>query len=515
MRMNINMQGEPMPGEWDWSRFFHQDQAGRASAWEQVELQDRLEDLAELRWLLGGIREELALYRNAFPDGRFERELAAAFEHQAGKLERQVADYEREPAACDWKAYLTVKYDIRTLNKQLGAVVAGSDWQAPCKKLQPSGPDVPEEAGFTQEEQNTYRRSYGSETVKDYEEASISAYYSLTADLRQRSVGFLTTSGMKALELALAGYRSLTQEALPFYFQRGFYGEGCELARLLLSSPVELDPSQIYEKVENGDPIGCLLVDPGVCWPVRPAVDLDRLMDALSRHRQSQPLYVIVDRTLTTIANPLFERYAHTLPPHIVLISVESGIKYMQYGLDIANAGYMVAVGKPLEREAEREKWVTLLALLDAGADPLTVRQLQAPDIGRLTVRLSRLNRNACWMDAFLVHALSEGKVTACYRSVEPSDQYRIGGRRWIGSLFYVQLPGIRSEREYQSWIDRFIVSAPEEAHFVSGGSFGFDTFRMNAVGDATGTETALRISVGREPLGRLMTQIACFYARL
>ncbi|SDD31228.1 hypothetical protein SAMN02799630_02739 [Paenibacillus sp. UNCCL117] len=505
----------PVPDSWEWGRFLHDDQARHGAVGLRTELEERLEDLSELRWLLDGARDELELYRDSFPDGRFERELAAAFAHQADKLERQTAAYEREPEACDWNAYLGLKYEIRTLIKQLGAVVAGSDWQSPCKRFKSSDPDVPREAGYTQEEQNTYRRSYGSEAVKDYEAASLRAYYAMSAEARRRCVGFLTTSGMKALELALAAYRSFTGEALPAYLQQGFYGEGVELARLLLNRPTELEPQEMYAKVERNEPIGCLLVDPGMCWPVRPPVDLGRLMEGLCRHRQEEPLYVIVDRTLTTAANPLFAKYADRLPPHVVLISVESGIKYMQLGMELANTGFMVAAGRQLEQEAQRQSWVTLLALLDAGADPLTVRQLPVPDQERLTARLSRLNRNAYWVDAFLTHLMREGKITAYQRSVEPSDQYLIEGRRWMGSLFYIQLPGCRSERDYQAWVDAFVAGAPEEAHFVSGGSFGFDTFRMNAVAGELGLEAALRVSVGREPIGQLLSRLVYLFTRL
>lgn len=424
-----------------------------------------------------------------------------------------MSEYETKLEECDLNAYLAVKYEIRTLYKQLGATVAGSDWQSPCKRLKNPPPDIPEETGFAQEEQGTYMRSYGSETVKEYEEASLVALYSLSADMRKQSVGFLTTSGMKALELALVAYKSFTRETLPFYYQKNFYCEGVDLAKSLLNTSLELDPAEIYTKVEANMPIGCLLVDPGMCWPVRPAVDLARLFEGLARHKQSQPLYVIVDRTLTSVANPLFERYAHRLPSHVLLISVESGIKYMQYGLEFANVGYLVAVGRTMKHELHREKWVALLSLLDAGADPLTVHQLPAPDLNRLTTRLSRLNRNAYWMDAFLRYLAREGKIAAFYRSVEPSPQYELNGRYWIGSVFYIQIHGYCSEQEYQTWIDAIVLSAPEEVHFVSGGSFGFDTFRMNAVGDASGKETALRVSVGRDPLGQLLLKLNYMYS--
>ncbi|GAA3411366.1 hypothetical protein ACFFNY_19880 [Paenibacillus hodogayensis] len=504
------------PNDWDWTGFLQNGSDIGVSAWmEETELRDRSGDVAELRWLLRGIRDRLALYRDAFPDHRFERELEAAFARQAYGLEERAQGYEGRPETCDWDAYLTLKYEIRLLYKQLGAIVAGSDWQSPCKTWGGPDTDFAEEVGFVQEEQGTYERGYGSEAVKAYEEASLDAFYPMSGQTRERSVRFLTTSGMKALELALVAYKSTTREALPFYIQEGFYGEGIELTNTLLNDPLELDVAGLYAKVEANAPVGGLLVDPGVCWPVRPAVDLARLFEGLSRHRQEQPLYVIVDRTLTSVANPLFAKYADRLPSHVVLVSVESGIKHMQYGFDLANAGFLVATGRALEAAERREQWVTLLALLDAGADPVAVRQLPAPDLQRVIARLSRLNRNACWMDAFLGHAVREEKVSVYFRSVDPSPDYKLDGREWIGPLFYIQFPGYRSVAQYQSWIDSFVVSAPAEEHFVSGGSFGFDTFRMNVVSDADGTEAALRVSVGRDPFVRMLSKLRYMYGRM
>ncbi|MBP1989720.1 hypothetical protein [Paenibacillus eucommiae] len=503
------------PTEFDWTTLLRGSDAELELAWMHVEMNDRKEDLSELGWLLQGIRKKLQVYQEAFPDKQFELDLEAAFTQQTDLLQQRVDGYENKLEACDLDAYLSLKYEIRLLFKQLGAILAGSDWQSPCKRLGSAAPDISAEAGFAQEEEGTYMRSYGSETVKQYEEASIEAFYSLSEGLLKQSVGFLTSSGMKALELALFSYKSITQQTMPFYFQKGFYGEGVDLATMLLNAPLEVDPEAIYTKVEANETIGGLLVDPGVCWPVRPAIDLARLFEGLAHHKQNAPLYVIVDRTLTSIANPLFVRYADRLPDHVVLISVESGIKYLQYGFDLANVGCLVALGRALESAEHREKWVSLLSLLDAGADPVTVRQLPEPDLKRVTSRLCRLNRNAYWMDAFLRHMVREGKVASFYHSVEPSSQFMLKGQPWIGSLFYIQLPGERTEQDYQAWIDRFVAAAPEEEHFVSGGSFGFDTFRMNAVTDATGKETALRVSIGRDPLVQLLWKLRYMYRHM
>lgn len=475
----------------------------------RIELDDRREDLGELRWLLEGMGRELDYYKSTYPNAPFEQELAAAFARRHAALEGRVLAFIRQPQGCDWDAYLNLKYEIRKLYKQLGGIVSGSDWQTPGKLFGDSPQELTDEVGFAQEEEGTYTRCYGSEAVKDYEHAAMSAFYSMPDSLADRSALFVTTSGMKALELALVAYRSLTRERLPCYCQDGFYGEGVTLARTLLGHAATADAEAICRMAEAGQPLGCLIVDPGLCWPVREPVDLPRLMEALIRHRQREPLFVIVDRTLTSLANPLFERYAERLPPHIVLICVESGIKYLQYGFDLANIGYAVVCAAALAEEEYRARWIELLSILDAGADPVTIRQLPAPDRRTAAARLARINRNAGQTAQFLRRLADEGLIRDYCASVQLGETYRIGGAPWLGSVFYIRLPGALSEEDYQARIDACVKAAPPQLHLVSGGSFGFDTLRLNALHGDTEDEYALRLSVGRAPLGHLLASLA------
>lgn len=498
------------PETWIWDAFLREgiQDPKIASLLEQAEHRDRTEDAKELAWLLRGIRRELGFYKYHYHDSTFDQELAVAFGSRLDSLERRAAEFIKQPAACLWDAYLTLKYEVRKLYKQLGGIVSGSDWQTPGKHLHPGEQDLTDEAGFTQEEEGTYQRCYGSEAVKQYEVSAMNAWYGITAELSDRCALFLTTSGMKALELAIASYKTFAGETYPCFFQQGFYGEGTALASLLLHDAKPASPEDMYRMLESSEPLGCLIVDPGKCWPVRPAVDLGKLFDALERHRQQQPLYIIVDRTLTSIANPLFERYAQRLPPHVVLISVESGIKYLQYGFDLANVGYLVVHSAELATNEGQARWIELLSILDAGATPLTVRQLPVPDRRTIVSRLSRMNRNARWMDAFLRRLAEQGAIRDYSRSVDPTEDYILDDRPWIGSVFYIRLPGELTEREYEAWIDACVRAAPPDMHLISGGSFGFDTVRLNAVHGDSPEENALRLSVGRAPLAQFLATI-------
>ncbi len=506
------------PIELDWDALFSTTSRfewNSNSVLNLTELSERKADLIELEWFLEVIDERVELYRQEYPHRNFEQELASAFRHQSAKLRDKVGALKQSPEHCNFDTYLAAKYEIRTLYKQVGSTLTGSDWQTPSIELSHHVAGAPVELGFIQEEQGTYMRTYGSEYVKAFEDEVMKAFYPMSDACRSQCIRFLTSSGMSALELALVAYKKHTGEQSPCYVQSGFYCEGADLTSALLHHSQELSVERIYEELERGTEIGCLIVDPGVCWPVKSAVDLELLFAKLEGHTQDKPLYIIVDRTLTGVANPLFKRYGDRLPSHVVLISVESGIKYYQYGLDLVNVGFVAAVGAALQEQRIQEQWIALLGQLTAGADPLMVRQLPIPDAERLTARLQRLNRNAYWIESFLRYLKASGVVQAYYSSVKPSEQYQMEGLPWLGSVFYIQLHGEWREADYQAWINELVAGAPDELHLTSGGSFGFDTFRFNTVTDPTGQLNALRMSVGRDPLGQLLVKLHYLYLSL
>ncbi|WP_010273090.1 hypothetical protein [Paenibacillus senegalensis] len=476
--------------------------------WHQQEMEDRLADLRELRFLLNGVKGRLNQFREAYPDDRFEQELSEVYERQLSRIERTLSKYEKDIQTCDLVAFLELKYAIRKSYKQIGSLLAASDWPSPCISLGDSVSGEAAESGYGQLEEGTYQRSYGSERVKQHERAVQKAFFPVPPGSQHNVLCFAASSGMKALELALAVSKS-SSGSLPQYYQAGFYGEGVELAKVLLGNPVEMHPDEIYRRIESNERIGGLMVDPGACWPVHLPIDLERLMRGLHRHQQDDSLYVIVDRTFTTITNPLFENYLDKLPEHVVLIIVESGIKYLQYGLELSNVGYVAAAGQRIGRPEERERWIEHLAILDAGADPMAICQLPEPDLHYYSLRLDRLNRNAYWVRSFLDYLCEEGLILSYYSAITPSPQFKIMGKPWAGSVFYIRLKeGKVSETECLEWINELVASAPDQEHFVSGGSFGFDSFRLNAVNDDQGMGTALRLSVGREPFQQLMAKL-------
>ncbi|MDF2668449.1 MAG: hypothetical protein K0R67_755, partial [Paenibacillus sp.] len=219
------------------------------SVLQAIEQRERMEDLEELSWFLEVIHERLQVYRDEFPHRKFEQELALAFGHQTDLLRDRVEMYKQHPMQCNFNMYLEIKYEVRTLHKQVGSVLSGSDWQAPAIEVAPYKTVVPAEAGYTQEEQGTYMRTYGSEYVKTYEEKMLNAFYPMSAEARKKCIRYLTSSGMNALELALVAYKKHTAEQLPCYVQTGFYCEGNDLASALLDHSQEKSVEEIYEAV--------------------------------------------------------------------------------------------------------------------------------------------------------------------------------------------------------------------------------------------------------------------------
>jgi hypothetical protein len=451
------------------------------------------DDFAELEWLLGECRFKLErieaetdphLYPIDFYRGRI------------GNLEARLKRWRQRPSDWTSSVFLTVKQDLRLMLKQLGGLLASSDWQSPS-----STPGPFKEQGDLQEEQNVYLRTSGSEMIKAYESAFFVEYYPMSERLRRRSIGFLTNSGMKALEVALIAYQTFAGGHLPMYCQAGYYFEGMSLIRDLYPQAKLLSADGIYALIDSGEPIGCLLLEPGVTWPVHDAVHMELLFDKLSRHRQDHPLFIVIDRTLTGIANPLFDKYADRLPDHIYLVCIESGIKYFQFGMELTNLGFFAVYGKELEHEETRERFVHFMNVLSGIPEPAAVWRLPRPSRVMLEKRMTRLARNANRLHDFFGDRLSKGQLISLYRSVQPKQRLSFGDEPWNGSLLYMQLPGMVTFQDYEAAACDWVKRSPPGLNLHFGGSFGFDMLRIGAVMESEewAHNAALRISVGRD----------------
>src|SRR5690606_21394428 len=62
--------------------------------WQRQELEERAEDLCELRFLLADVADRLKQYDKAYPDGRLELELSFAYQKKLNSLDDQLIKYE-------------------------------------------------------------------------------------------------------------------------------------------------------------------------------------------------------------------------------------------------------------------------------------------------------------------------------------------------------------------------------------------------------------------------------------
>ncbi|WJH35259.1 hypothetical protein N6H14_04115 [Paenibacillus sp. CC-CFT747] len=346
--------------------------------------------------------------------------------------------------------------------------------------------------------------------IEAYETAFLQEYYPMSEGARSRTQACLTSSGMKALEVALLLYRTMTDRPLPLYHQVGYYYEGITLIRDLYPDARAVTVEDIYAMLDRGEEMGCLLLEPGLTWPVHEGIDLDLLFRKLERHRQSTPLFLIIDRTLTGMANPFFERYADRMPGHVVLVSIESGIKYWQLGLELTNLGFLVLSGEPVAHPETEERLTHLMGVLTGVPDPALVWRLPRPSRSVLERRMERLARNTNVLYSFLQERRKEGRVSRVYHSVQAGQGLRAGREPWMGSLLYVQLPGVVHYHEYEELAKHWAETAEPALCIHQGGSFGFDTMRLAAVEESPEREfnSALRLSVGRDTAEELAAKL-------
>lgn len=471
---------------------------------EQI-VSERTDDLHELKWLWGE-----SLYKLTALENTEEPELVPLpfYREVLSHIRNRIDGYLENPASCAAVDFLRIKYELRMMLKQLGGVLSSSDWQSPSLTQSPV-----KEQGSRQTEVNVYLRTGGSDHLQRYEDRFFREYYPMSPESRARSAANLTVSGMKALEAALLISRILTSNRLPLYHQVGYYFEGITLLRDMYPDARSVSVEQIYEMVDNQEEMGCLLLEPGLTWPVREGIDLEILFSKLENHRQELPLFVIIDRTLTSIANPLFQRFADRLPEHVILVCVESGIKYFQFGMELTNLGFLAFCGSRVSDEPFAKLLEHVMNVLSGVPEPSLVWRLPEPSMPILQKRMHRLARNMNVLFEFFEELRSEGHVRSLFPSVPEFQPCQVLGEPWIGSLMYFQLPEVATFQEYERIAAEWVQQAPPSLHFHMGGSFGFDTMRVNAVEESPEREnnSALRLSVGRDTMEELARKGAFF----
>lgn len=474
----------------------------------EIDRKERLEDIDELIWLIDDVLDKAQIFLNIPYANDVLTNIISPELDKLFRLRRQLEDSKSKPLSID--DYLKYKYLFRIILKCITGTIASSDWQAPADSA-----GIIFEHGLAQTERDEYMRSGGSNFVKKIEVDYFREYYMIADSNAHHMYMRFTSSGMKALEMAIISYLNIqTDLSLPVYYQSNFYYEGITLIQALYPTAQSVATEELYQVLASERPIGCLLVEPSTTWPVGSEIDFDLVIKLLKRHKQKRPLFVIVDKTLSSIFNQPFLNDMNDLSKNVVIVTIESALKYYQFGLDLVNLGMISFYGKIFRFIQYRELLDHLMAVLTAIPDHGLILRLPSPNYRAVQNRLLRMARNCDFLYRVLLERKEEGGFYQVFRSFSDSNsKFSCNGQVWRGNLLYVML---RKELAFSSYItalQNFLLCAPKRLCIQRGGSFGFDTLRLCCVEDFYGTESsALRISVGRDTVSEMIDKCRFFY---
>lgn len=465
----------------------------------ELSILERAKDLKELMWLMEQCLLKVKEVERIFSKSSLEIEMVNIIRQHCKLLSQQLEIYKNTPQKCTFLNFIKLKYNIRAVFKNLSGILTSSDWQSPAI----STGSLVKEKGIGQINEDVYMRMNGHEFVTNFQDRFFSEYYRIPLALQKKTLGVLTNSGMKALEMALIAYKTITKDIFPIYFQEGYYFEGITLIKNIYSNAECISSTNIYQKIENNEDIGCLLIDPGTTWPIRDGINLDLFFEKLKHHRQKKPLFIIIDRTITSITNSILEKYEKMLPSHVVLIIVESGIKYFQLGLDLTNLGFVTFTGNIFRMKDFVDIINHLSSVLSAIPDPVLLQRLPDPNLPFVEERLDRMARNTRLLCSFFKYMVGRNLIKEVNTSVSMDKKYQINEYPWIGTLIYVKTLYSESLSDYANECENIVRNIQPNINIYSGSSFGFDTTRLCVVEEMFSSKLncALRISVGRETI--------------
>lgn len=325
--------------------------------------------------------------------------------------------------------------------------------------------------------------------------------------------GYLTNSGMKALEVALFSIKNIANNDNPIFYQSNFYYEGITLINNLIPDAKAIKVEDIYEKIESGIDIAGLIIDSSSTWPIGESINLERVFSEIRKLKQSSPFFLVIDRTVKTIYDQFFQLYSDKLPNNVILVSVESGLKHYQYGMDITNLGCVVFSGASLRSKVYKDMIRHFISVLSARPNPEMVNQLPKCSYEKMRNRLKRISRNSNIMYLFFNTMELKGEISKVYKAINPYLPVIEINEEWIGGIIYIQLSQCKGISDYEGLARLITEKADEEKMLFYGSSFGFDTMRFSSVEDPSQKNNcALRISVGRYTQNELLEIL--FYLR-
>jgi cystathionine beta-lyase/cystathionine gamma-synthase len=360
--------------------------------------------------------------------------------------------------------------DLLRVEQMLSAALdAAADWQSPSF-LHSVAPTAGRHEGLIRAHWNDYKRDRHLDADR-YERRYVQALVDGPPDLR----ALLTSCGMAAFTTVLTFLQLEGKLDGPVLAGAGLYHE----TRLLLERALpgrlhlvdETDTAALLRAVDELRP-SALFLDSLSNTKWMPVPDLPPLLARLAGTRT----YLVLDNTGLSLTCQPFALAGES----VRLIVFESLLKYVQLGLDRANAGIVVA------RRADAERLSHYREHLGTNVADVAVHALPRPDRRVLARRLARLQRNAL----LLAERLREGAGS----SVEVV--YPRGG--CLSIVFRDSDATLRRERAVVQ--EAVAEAARRRVALLGGSSFGFDTTRiyLTAEGAEYG-EPFVRIAAGTE----------------
>lgn len=477
---------------------------------ETIEKEERIADFEELSWFCKECKTQLNnlnLYKN---DAMFDDRVFDVFNEKLNCINTEVNKNLECDEPAPFEEYVRLKYALRGLSKQIVGVYTSFNWQSPASSNESN---ALVECGELQKGQFTYMRTHTTEHLCFLENKIMDEYYGLNVD-DETNVGYLTNSGMKALEVAITLQKLTCLNNFPVYYHEGIYFESKELVNRFYSNPHQVSTEELYDKVEKNEKINCIIMDIGNNWPVKNGVALNVFFDKLEHHKQREPLFIIVDCTLAPLVSNIYLKYRNKLPQNVILVTVESLLKYFQMGLELTNLGFVVFHGYLLKRQLYRDIVFDLLRTLTAIPDASLIERISDFSVRHLKCRLNRFSRNARFLYDYFLHLKDMNIVESVRTSIAKQNNFVIDNEQWIGSILYVQFKNFNSLEEYEKLAKDFIYDESRSSLVCYGMSFGFDTTRFCAVQDIKleGSEgLCLRISIGKDTILEIVNLIEDF----
>ena len=473
----------------------------------KVQEKEKREDIDELFWLHKECSKQVEILKQYNIIDCFNYNFIELYHSRLSDIDKKIKMYESNKELFDFRKFIELKYELRIVLKQVVGLHTSFNWQSPASSYDSNSLI---ECSLLQNNQFIYMRTHTSEELVRIEGMIAKEYYELL-DSDEKYVGHLTNSGMKALEVAIVLQKMTCLNDYPVYFHEGTYFESKELINRLYTNPIQIDTENLYFKLDSNEKINCIIVDTGVNWPVKKSVNLDLLFEKISHHNQREPLFVILDSTLSSVSNHIFSKYVEKIPKNVIIVTVESMLKYFQMGMELTNLGFVVFYGDMLKRQLYKDIVFDLLRTLTAIPDDSLIKRLPDLRVDYLKSRLKRITRNSRYLMGYCDYLKERGLIESVVSSSSEDNNFYIDDEPWLGGQLYLRFNRIDSIEQYEDISKCFIYNEKYKANISYGMSFGFDTTRVCAIQDLKcdgSSGLCLRVSVGKESLSEIIELI-------